>query len=215
MQASIEATKVAAHLLKIKAVQLNIQAPFTWSAGWKSPIYCDNRLILSYPAVRTFIRDSFVSSIRTLYPETQALAGVATGGIGMGALVADAMGLPFVYVRPKPKAHGLQNQVEGRLLDGLPYLVIEDLISTGKSSVAAVQALQRAGANVLSTIAIFGYGFPIADAAFANIQMPFHTLTSLEVMLEQAAALNYIQASEMATVMRWKENPAVWGEGRV
>ncbi len=211
MQATVETAKIAAYLLKIKAVRLNTQEPFTWSAGWKSPIYCDNRLILSFPAIRSHIRDAFVQKIRTHYPEAKALAGVATGGIAMGALVADALEMPFAYVRPTPKSHGLQNQIEGQLREDLPYIVIEDLISTGSSSASAVQAMQRAGANVLATIAIFGYGFSAADQTFADINMPFHTLTSLETMLQQAAELDYIRADEMETILRWKQDPGNWG----
>lgn len=211
MQATVETAKIAAYLLKIKAVRLNTQEPFTWSAGWKSPIYCDNRLILSFPAIRSHIRDAFVQKIRTHYPEAQALAGVATGGIAMGALVADALEMPFAYVRPTPKSHGLQNQIEGQLREDLPYIVIEDLISTGSSSASAVQAMQKAGANVLATIAIFGYGFSAADQTFADINMPFHTLTSLETMLQQAAELDYIRADEMETILRWKQDPGNWG----
>jgi orotate phosphoribosyltransferase len=209
----VDASKIAEYLLKIKAVRLSIQNPFTWSAGWKSPIYCDNRLILSHPDIRNDIRDAFVGAVQEKYPQVEAIAGVATGGIAMGALVANELQLPFIYVRPTPKSHGLQNQIEGDVNDGQKFVVIEDLISTGNSSAAAVSALQSAGANILGTLAVFSYGFPKADSRFAETGTPFHTLTQLPALLEQAAKLNYIKPEEMEVIYAWRQAPGDWAGG--
>lgn len=203
-------SQIAEYLLKIKAVRLSITKPFTWSSGWKSPIYCDNRLILSFPEVRKAVKMAFVDKIREQFPTAAAVAGVATGGIALGALVADELGLPFIYVRPTPKSHGLQNQIEGQVKPELPYVVIEDLISTGSSSAAAVKAVQQAGATVLGTIAIFGYGFSEADKTFAQTNSPYYTLTHLKALLQKATEMEYIQAEEMETIYRWKEQPETW-----
>jgi len=203
-------SKIAEYLLKIKAVRLSISKPFTWSSGWKSPIYCDNRLILSYPDVRKAIKMAFVEKIRAEFPNAGAIAGVATGGIALGALVAEELGLPFIYVRPTPKSHGLQNQIEGRITPDVPYVVVEDLISTGSSSAAAVMAVQKAGGNVQGTVAIFGYGFSTADTTFAETGTPYHTLTHLKALIQKATEMNYIQAEEMDTIYRWKEQPDTW-----
>lgn len=203
-------SQIAEYLLKIKAVRLSISEPFTWSSGWKSPIYCDNRLILSFPDVRKAVKLAFVEKIRKEFPLAAAIAGVATGGIALGALVAEEMGLPFIYVRPTPKSHGLQNQIEGKINPDLPYVVLEDLISTGSSSAAAVTAVQEAGATVLGTIAIFGYGFSEADKTFEQTGTPYHTLTHLKALIQKATEMNYIQAAEMDTIYRWKEQPDTW-----
>lgn len=207
----IDAQTLAAHLLEIEAVKLKPSEPFTWSSGWKSPIYCDNRLILSYPALRTAVKHAFVETIRQRFPEANALAGVATGGIAIGALCADLMELPFVYVRPSPKGHGLKNQVEGRVDSACRYVLIEDLVSTGKSSVAALHALREAGGQVLGTVAIFGYGFAEAEAAFAATGTPFYTLSNLEALIQKAAESHYIRPGDMDTILSWKNNPAIWG----
>ncbi len=203
-------TKIADYLLEIKAVRIRVQDPFTWSSGWRSPIYCDNRLILSYPQIRTEVRDAFVEKIREVYPGCTAIAGVATGAIAMGALVADAMGLPFVYVREKPKGHGMQNQVEGRAETEWSYVVIEDLISTGKSSVNAVQAMQSAGLNVLGALAIFSYGFPQAKAAFDAVNTPFDTLTGFDALLPLCITRNLIQPEEISAIEAWQQQPDAW-----
>ncbi len=202
--------KIADYLLEIKAVRLQVQQPFTWSSGWKSPIYCDNRLILSYPEIRKGVSEAFVERIKETYPQATAIAGVATGAIAMGMLVAEAMGLPFVYVREKPKGHGMQNQVEGRADASWKYVVIEDLISTGGSSVKAVKALQAAGLEVLGTLAIFSYGFPQATAAFAETGTAFHTLTGLDALLEQAIKRDYIRTEEIETIQNWQQHPDAW-----
>jgi len=203
-------SKIAEYLLKIKAVRLNISSPFTWSSGWKSPIYCDNRLILSFPEVRNAVRDAFAEKIRDQFPEAEGIAGVATGGIAIGALVADSLNLPFIYVRPTPKSHGLQNQIEGQVEMGKSYVVIEDLISTGSSSAAAVQAVQQTGAIVLGTIAIFGYGFAEADKTFADTKTPYDTLTNLKALIHQATSMSYLKEEEMDTIFKWKEQPQSW-----
>lgn len=203
-------SKIAEYLLEIKAVRLSIAKPFTWSSGWKSPIYCDNRLILSFPEVRTAVKMAFVEKIKQQFPKAGAIAGVATGGIALGALVAEELGLPFIYVRPTPKSHGLQNQIEGQIKPELPYVVVEDLISTGSSSAAAVMAVQRAGGKVLGTVAIFGYGFSEADKTFLQTKTPYYTLTHLKALLTKATEMNYIQANEMDTIYRWKDQPESW-----
>ncbi|MFK7972542.1 MAG: orotate phosphoribosyltransferase [Bacteroidia bacterium] len=210
MSLPVDASKIAEYLLKIKAVRLSIQNPFTWSAGWKSPIYCDNRLILSFPDTRKAIRDAFVASVKSQYPEAEAIAGVATGGIAMGALVADALDLPFIYVRPTPKSHGLKNQIEGEIKPGQKYVVIEDLISTGNSSAAAVVALQESGVKVIGTLAVFSYGFPKADVRFGETGTPFHTLSDLPTLLEEAAKLDYIRPEEMEVIYSWRQSPELW-----
>jgi len=209
----VVAHKIAAYLLEIKAVKLNVREPFTWSSGWKSPIYCDNRLTLSHPAVRNAIRDGFVAVVRARYPDAQGIAGVATGAIALGALVADAMGLPFVYIRSAAKGHGMGNLVEGDLAQAENYVVIEDLISTGGSSAKAVRALQEAGATVLGTIAIFTYGFPHAHAAFEATGTPFSSLTDFAHLLPKAVESGYLRADEVATVGAWQQAPESWQGG--
>lgn len=205
------ADKIAADLLEIKAVKLNVATPFTWSSGWRSPIYCDNRVTLSHPAVRTRVRDAFVEQVKTLYPNADGIAGVATGAIALGVLVAEALGLPFVYVRSAPKGHGLGNMVEGDLSQAKNWVVIEDLISTGGSSAKAVKALQEGGATVLGTIAIFTYGFPHAQTAFAETGTPFSTLTTFANLLPLAVASGYLPESDVAAIGRWQADPASWG----
>lgn len=197
-------------LLQTKAVKLNIEQPFKWSSGWNSPIYCDNRVTLSYPEVRTFIKKSLAKAIKKAFPDAQAIAGVATAGIAQGALVAEVLGLPFLYVRPKPKDHGMGNQIEGRVEVGQKVVVIEDLISTGGSSLKAVDALRAAGAEVLGMAAIFTYGFKIADNNFKEKDVKLLTLSNYNHLIEEAIAQNYIPASALDSLKKWRRNPEKW-----
>lgn len=206
----MESSKLAEYLLKIKAVRISPSNPYTWSSGWKSPIYCDNRLTLSYPEIRNAIRAAFVATIREKYPQLTAIAGVATGAIATGVLVADALDLPFIYVRPKPKGHGMQNLIEGQIDTDGKYVVIEDLVSTGGSSVKAVKAIQETGATVLGTLSIFSYGFPQADEAYATTGTPYAPLTNLKELLQKAIEINYLQPDETAAILEWQKDPANW-----
>ncbi len=203
---------VARHLLTVQAVRLQPEAPFTWSSGWKSPIYCDNRVTLADPVVRTFIKNALADAIRTNFPGADVIAGVATAGIPQGVLVADVLNLPYCYVRPEPKAHGMGKQIEGRLAPGQNVVVIEDLISTGGSSLKVVDALRAAGANVLGMAAIFTYGFPLADQNFAGKQVPLVCLSHYDALLTEAQALNYIPADALHSLAAWRQNPAEWGK---
>lgn len=203
---------VARHLLSVQAVRLQPDTPFTWSSGWKSPIYCDNRVTLAHPDVRTFIKNALADAIRQHYPSAEVIAGVATAGIPQGALVADAMGLPYCYVRPEPKAHGMGKQIEGYLSDNQRVVVIEDLISTGGSSLKVVDALRAAGADVLGMAAIFTYGFPIADQNFQDRNVPLVCLSNYDALLAEAQTLNYISAEAMTSLSAWRQNPAEWGK---
>jgi len=205
------AKKVANYLLQIKAIKLQPSNPFTWASGWKSPIYCDNRKTLSFPEVRTFIRDSFVSLIRKNYPEADLIAGVATGAIAHGALVADSLGLPFVYVRSEAKTHGLGNQIEGYYEKGQKVVVIEDLISTGGSSLAAVKSLREAGCEVLGMFAIFTYGFKKAEDGFNTEKCELETLSNYHVLIETALESGFINLSDVETLKKWRIDPSVWG----
>ena len=205
------ARKTAEYLLQIKAIKLQPAKPFTWASGWKSPIYCDNRMTLSFPEVRTFIRDSFAARVKELYPEAEVVAGVATGAIAHGALVADALGLPFIYVRSGAKDHGLGNQIEGHFEKNQKIVVIEDLISTGGSSLGAVKALREAGCDVLGMIAIFTYGFSKASDAFAAEKCKLDTLSDYNVLVDMAVASGYIGAGEVETLKKWRIDPASWG----
>jgi orotate phosphoribosyltransferase len=206
------AKKTAELLLKIKAIKLQPTEPFTWASGWKSPIYCDNRATLSYPQIRTFIRQEMANSILEKYGKPDVIAGVATGAIAIGVLVAEELGIPFVYVRPEAKKHGRQNQVEGMLESGSNVVVIEDLISTGKSSLNAVKALKEANATVKGMIAIFSYGFAIADENFKKDNIELTTLCNYEALLEQAVDTNYISEKELKTLNDWRENPSEWNQ---
>jgi len=203
--------KIAEYLLQIKAIKLQPSNPFTWASGWKSPIYCDNRKTLSFPEVRTYIRDSFVSLINSLYPEAEVIAGVATGAISHGALVADKLGLPFIYVRSGAKDHGLGNQIEGFYTERQKVVVIEDLISTGKSSLNAVRALREACCEVLGMTAIFTYEFNIASDSFAAEKCTLHTLCNYSVLIETAASTGYITEKDIETLKKWRIDPSVWG----
>ncbi len=204
------ASETAELLLKIKAIKLQPQDPFTWASGWKSPIYCDNRLTLSYPAIRNFIRENLVKIIEDKYGKPDVIAGVATGAIAIGVLVAQQLGVPFVYVRPEPKKHGRKNQIEGHLESGQNVIVIEDLISTGKSSLLAVEALKESNATIKGMVAVFSYGFHFADANFTNANVELTTLSDYSNLLEQAEKSNHITDSDMETLQKWRENPSEW-----
>jgi orotate phosphoribosyltransferase len=204
------AKKTAELLLQINAIKLNPKNPFTWASGWKSPIYCDNRITLSFPTIRNYIRDEFSKTIEKQFGKPDVIAGVATGAIGIGVLVAESMGLPFVYVRPEPKKHGRLNQVEGFLQKGQNVVVVEDLISTGKSSLLAVEALKEAGANVKGMVAIFTYGFAISVENFKNEKVALCTLSNYDNLLELAVDKKYITEKEQNTLQEWRVNPSNW-----
>jgi orotate phosphoribosyltransferase len=204
---------VAEKLLQIKAIKLNLNEPFTWASGWKSPIYCDNRKSLSHPHIREFIKSELSNRIMDDFPEAEVLAGVATAGIPWGAMVADQIKLPFIYVRSTPKAHGLGNQIEGEMPAGSKVVVIEDLISTGKSSLQVVDALRQEGANVLGMAAIFTYGFPEADAQFSAANVPLSTLSNYSSLIELAVEKNMFSESEQGTLNEWRTSPSTWKQG--
>ena len=206
------AQQTAELLLQINAIKLETKNHFTWASGWKSPIYCDNRVILSFPAVRNYIRDEFVKQIEAKFGRPDVIAGVATGAIGIGILVAEAMGLPFVYVRPEAKKHGRQNQVEGFLQKGQTVIVVEDLISTGGSSLMAVEALRNEGANVKGMAAIFTYGFPISEEKIAEAKLDVYTLSNYENLIEKAVEKKYVSEEELETLKSWNSNPSEWGK---
>ena len=202
--------KVAEDLLKIKAVRFSLDPAFTWASGWRSPIYCDNRKTLSHPEVRRYIRDAFVTMIREKYPQATGIAGVATGAIAQGALVAEQLDLPFIYIRSKAKGHGMQNLIEGELDVQGQYVVIEDLISTGMSSARAVQALLDTGATVLGTLAIFSYGFPQAAETFAQTGTTYQTLTSMAALMDAAEKIDYLRPEQKAVIEAWQKAPDQW-----
>ena len=204
------AKKTAEVLLQINAIKLQPNDPFTWASGWKSPIYCDNRIVLSYPPIRNYIRETMAKQIEELYGKPDVIAGVATGAIGIGALVAEYLNLPFVYVRPEAKKHGRQNQVEGYIEKGQTVVVVEDLISTGKSSLNAVKALNAAEVNVKGMVAIFSYGFDVADKNFAKADIELHTLGNYENLLEQALETKYITQEQQDILALWNANPSDW-----
>ncbi|MCD7916826.1 MAG: orotate phosphoribosyltransferase [Tannerellaceae bacterium] len=201
---------VAEKLLKIKAVKLQPTNPFTWASGWKSPIYCDNRKTLSYPAVRNFIKLELARVISEKYENANAIAGVAIGAIAQGALVADLLGLPFVYIRATPKDHGLENLIEGELKPGSKVVIIEDLVSTGGSSLKAVQAIRNFGCDVVGTVAIFTHGFPIAAQQFKEAKVTLTTLSNYDAVIEEAVRTDYIDESEIQTLQEWRKDPANW-----
>ena len=202
----------AKKLLEVKAIKLQPEAPFTWASGWKSPFYCDNRKTLAFPALRSFVKLELARLVAEKYPETEAVAGVATGAIAQGALVADALGLPFAYVRSKPKDHGLTNLIEGDLKAGMKVVVIEDLISTGGSSLKAVEALRAHGCEVVGMVAAYTYGFPTAEKAFAEAGVELTTLTNYEAVVETALATGYIEEKHVALLHDWRSNPSEWGK---
>ena len=204
------AKKTAELLLQMKAIKLSPNEPFTWASGWKSPIYCDNRITLSYPAVRVFLKEEIAKIVEQQHGMPDVIAGVATGAIAVGVLVAQELGVPFIYVRPEPKKHGRKNQIEGYLDPGQNVVVIEDLISTGKSSLNAVEALKEAGAVVKGMVAIFSYGFDIASANFEDKNVGLTTLSNYENLLEQALDSNYISDKELLTLTDWRRSPSEW-----
>lgn len=204
--------QVARELLRISAVKVQPEAPFTWASGWRSPFYCDNRKTLSYPDVRGLIRDSLCTVISQNFPEFDVIAGVATGAIAQGALVADRMGKPFVYVRSAPKDHGLANLIEGDLQPGSRVMIVEDLVSTGMSSLKAVDAVRNAGCEVVGMVASFTYGFPVAEEAFASHGVKLVTLTDYPAMLEAAVTSGYIKSDSLQTLNEWRKNPSEWGK---
>ncbi len=202
--------KVAKYLLEIKAVKLNVTEPFTWASGLKSPIYCDNRRILSFPEVRNYVRKSLAQKVKEYYPEAEVIAGVATGAIAHGVLVAEELDLPFVYVRSSQKEHGLGNQVEGHLPEGKKVVVIEDLVSTGQSSLAAVDALINAKVEVLGMIAIFTYGLENADENMKSAKCTLHTLTDFNTLIRQAVNMGVMHHSSLDSLEKWREDPKAW-----
>ncbi len=202
---------LASRLLEVKAIKLQPSDPFTWASGWKSPFYCDNRKTLSFPRLRSFVKLELCHLIQEAFPEAEVVAGVATGAIAQGALVADELGLPFCYVRSKAKDHGMQNLIEGELQRGAKVVVVEDLISTGGSSLKAVEALRQAGAEVVGMVASYTYGFPVAEQAFSEAGVRLLTLTNYEAVVEQAAKTGYIREEDKAVLAQWRQNPSEWG----
>lgn len=203
---------VAQALLQIKAIKLNPTNYFTWASGWHSPIYCDNRKILSYPEIRKMVARSFAEVIRERYPEATMIAGVATGAIAHGILAAEELGMPFIYVRSAPKSHGMTNQIEGEYQKGDKVVVIEDLISTGGSSLAAVEALRQAGCDVLGMVAIFTYGFPTAEDNFAQAACVLDTLSNYETLIDIAVQDKYILSDDLSTLKEWRNAPDKWNK---
>ncbi|MES2431944.1 MAG: orotate phosphoribosyltransferase [Bacteroidota bacterium] len=202
---------VAEKLLQINAIKLSPQVPFTWASGWKSPIYCDNRKVLSFPFIRDFIKSEMCNVIFQKFPDADLLAGVATAGIAWGAMAADQLKLPYIYVRPKPKEHGLANQIEGFYEKGQKVVVVEDLISTGKSSLEVVEVLRKAGVEVVGMVSIFNYGFEVADNAFKNASVVYNSLTNYPVLIELAIEKGIVSAEQQNTLMEWSKNPSAWG----
>jgi len=209
------AKKTAEVLLQIKAIKLNPTEPFVWASGWKSPIYCDNRIILSFPPIRNYIREKIAKHIEKYYGKPDVIAGVATGAIGIGILVAEYLGLPFIYVRPEAKKHGRQNQIEGFVQKGQNVIVVEDLISTRKSSLNAVRALKEARYNVKGMVAIFTYGFTTANNNFSKEGVTLHTLSNYDNLLEQALETKYINKKEMTILSEWNEQPSEWSKTKL
>ncbi|WP_299529327.1 orotate phosphoribosyltransferase [Ulvibacterium sp.] len=204
------AKKTAELLLQINAIKLRPENPFTWASGWKSPIYCDNRIILSYPIIRNYVREEMAKQLESLYGKPDIIAGVATGAIGIGMLVADYLGLPFIYVRPEPKAHGRKNQIEGKLEAHQNLVVVEDLISTGKSSLNAVNALTDEGSNVKGMLGIFNYGFDVAKENFEKRDIELHTLGDYDHLIEKASETGYIKEEQLNTLLEWRKSPSTW-----
>ena len=205
-----DAKAVAEKLLQVNAVKLNPQQPFTWASGWLSPIYCDNRRILSFPYIRDFIKSEMCNLVFEKFPDTELIAGVATAGIAWGAMTADQLKLPYVYVRPKPKEHGLGNQVEGYYEPGKKTVVIEDLVSTGKSSLQVVNALKTAGLQVIGMVSIFSYGFPVAMDAFANEGLKWFSLTDYTTLIESAKQKGLVSDGHQEILLKWRDDPANW-----
>lgn len=205
-----DAKAVAEKLLQVSAIKLNPENPFTWASGWKSPIYCDNRKVLSFPFIRDFIKSEMCNVIFEKFPDTQLLAGVATAGIAWGAMAADQLKLPYVYVRPKPKEHGLGNQIEGFYEKGQKTVVIEDLVSTGKSSLQVVDVLKEAGLDVIGMVSIFTYGFPVATDAFNKASLTYYSLTDYQTLIELALSKGIVAAAQQEVLLKWRNDPAKW-----
>lgn len=205
-----DAKAVAEKLLQVNAVKLSPDQPFTWASGWKSPIYCDNRRVLSFPFIRDFIKSEMCNVIFEKFPDADMLAGVATAGIAWGAMAADQLKLPYVYVRPKPKEHGMGNQIEGYYEKGQKVLVIEDLISTGKSSLQVVDVLKAAGVEVVGMVSIFTYGFPVATEAFNKASLTYQSLTDYPTLIELAVSKGIVTAAQQEVLLKWRDDPAGW-----
>ena len=205
-----DAKMVAEKLLQVNAVKLNVKEPYTWASGWKSPIYCDNRKVLSFPFIRDFIKSELCNIVFSKFPDAELLAGVATAGIAWGAMTADQLKLPYIYVRPKPKEHGLGNQVEGYYERGQKTVVIEDLVSTGKSSLQVVDVLKEAGVEVVGMVSIFNYGFPVAAEAFAKSGIQYFSLTDYFTLIKLAVEKGLVSESEQGILLKWKDDPANW-----
>jgi orotate phosphoribosyltransferase len=200
----------AEKLLQIKALQLNLQNPYTWASGWRSPVYCDNRKVLSFPYVRDFVKSELANMILEKFPDAEVIAGVATAGIPHGIMAADLLKLPFIYVRAKPKEHGMGNQIEGVLQPGQKVVVVEDLISTGKSSLQVVDVLREQGAEVLGMCGLFTYGFPVADEAFEKAGLPLYTISNYAALMEVAEEQHIVQPEDMEVLAMWRKDPSVW-----
>ena len=206
------AVKTANHLLQINAIKLNPENPFLWASGWKSPIYCDNRITLSYHQVRNYLSDQLSNQAKTIYKnEKFIIAGVATGAIGIGMLVAQKLGLPFIYVRPEPKKHGRKNQIEGFMPINSNVIVVEDLISTGKSSLTAVETIEKHGGNVLGMLALFNYGFKLAENNFKISKIKLNTLCNYDILINEAYKKNMITSKSLSNLKKWKKSPEKWG----
>ncbi len=205
-------SEVSKKLLALNTIKIQPEIPFTWASGWKSPIYCDNRKILSYPETRTFIRDKFAEIIREKYPQAEVIAGVATGAIAHGVLVAELLGLPFIYVRSKPKGHGLENLIEGEMKPGQKVVVIEDLVSTGISSLKAVEAVNNFGADVIGMLSIFTYNFNLAHENFKKTNVELTSLSNYQVLIDTALKMGEITKDQVESLMEWREDPANWGK---
>jgi orotate phosphoribosyltransferase len=205
-----DAKIVAEKLLQVNAVKLNPEHPFTWASGWKSPIYCDNRRVLSFPYIRDFIKSELCNLVFEKFPETELLAGVATAGIAWGAMTADQLKLPYIYVRPKPKEHGLGNQIEGFYEKGQKAVVVEDLVSTGKSSLQVADVLKKEGINVIGMVSIFNYGFKEANETFSNSKISYYSLTNYGALIELAIEKGIVSASQQQILLKWRDDPANW-----
>jgi len=201
---------IASKLLEIEAIKLNLNKPYTWASGWQSPIYCDNRLALSYPSIRTMIKETLAQSVKHSFEGVEAIAGVATAGIPQGALIAEELNLPFIYVRSKPKGHGMTNMIEGLVTPGQKTVLVEDLISTGGSSIKAAIALREAGVEVLGMVAIFTYGFALAEENFAQAKIRVKTLSNYNDMIEQAVETGYVSVDQVASLQAWRQDPGNW-----
>lgn len=206
-----DARAIADKLLQVNAVKLSPEHPFTWASGWKSPIYCDNRKVLSFPFIRDYIKSEMCNVIFEKFPDAELLAGVATAGIAWGAMAADQLKLPYIYVRPKPKEHGLGNQIEGFYEEGQKVVVIEDLVSTGKSSLQVVDVLKEQGLEIVGMVSIFTYGFPVATEAFAKASLQYYSLTDYPTLIESAVKKGIVSADQQSVLLKWQDDPAGWG----